>query len=132
MPGTGGRATAASATASQIPKSDTIPVDTYSSNWFAPVKKLGDFCVFLVNIFVFFQLPVQQEYLRVFYRTFNPLESLSGGGNVISFCLPRMQNTQVYLLDRISILVSIRIVDKDGNVPAANTVVAPQNDVINR
>ena len=49
-----------------------------------------------------------------------------------------MTNTQVYVLQKLALLMSIRITDKDGNAPpkknSTDTTypkIAPQNDIIN-
>ena len=50
---------------------------------------------------------------------------------MIAFELPRMSNMQVYLPNRIGLIVTVRLVDKDGNKPENDDVVAPHNDIIN-
>ena len=51
--------------------------------------------------------------------------------NVIEFELPRMSNMQVYLPNRIGLIVTVKLVDALGNKPADEDVVAPCNDIIN-
>lgn len=99
------------ATAGPVPKKDTIPYKTYSSDFFAKV-------------------PVQQDYNNVFWRTFEPQTSITST-DVIVFELPRMANTQVYCLNRLHVLMSFKLQDEDGNSPDGKSLVAPTNDIIN-
>lgn len=102
---------AGTATAVPVPKKDTIPYKTYNSEFFS-------------------LLPVQQDYNGVYYRTFDPQTSINNT-DIVVFELPRMSNTQVYLLNRISVLASFKIVDKNGDNPDEEIKVAPCNDILN-
>ena len=90
--------------------------------------------IFIISL----QLPLTADFKKSFYRTFSPINSYTSGASVINFILPRMTNTQVYVLQKLALLMSVRIVDKDGNPPPKKSStdqtwpkIAPANDLIN-
>ena len=65
---------AGAATAGPVPKKDTVPYQSFTSDYFQRV-------------------PVQQDYNNVYYRTFESQTAINNT-DVVVFDLPRMANTQ--------------------------------------